>query len=630
MKKLIFILILVLCNSYVFAQDKDLVISSNEDKDLEKRIRIIEEDLKNEKVKIDNTEKNLERLKREKNIKTSEVESTGDTYVSPMKENGLSGDFMKAMFLDPEHAKEFKNNKKLWINDIFRFGIMIRPRLEARSNLDFNSNTDDYQNRALQASQLYFILDPNPYLSMKVTIQDARVWGGSAPASSGDRKYFFSNSGSEFNPTQRNPETVPNSTDVREAFFILKYPNFPVKAIIGRQIFSFGDQRMIGGANWNTNGHSFDGMRIAYESKSFDSHFFGAKMTASANGPNGVVTANGRQNGSIDDSYLAGNYNTIKFSDFLIDLYAFGILKKWIPKSPGYPGEVVVDQDVFSFDRSRQNDQVITAGTRITNRTAGNFLPSDKSWDWTIESAFQTGFSGQRLYASWDQVRDPITGKSNYSERNKYTGQLHVVQTGYTFEEKTRIGVQYSYSSGDPNRQDGSVSTFQLLPNPRFAIFPYFDSVAGLSENIGLKNLKSYNLNISYKTDEWGYFILSGFIHRKAVKQDSWYGISGDPKTGAVGSCNVNTSAASTTTENCNGNAYGNNTFLGSGIYNEIDFAWVYHWREGVSLWLGAGYLQAGDAIRNVRTDINNPNPSNRYTFKPDAYMSYFMLNVAI
>lgn len=629
MKKFTIIFCILYASCFLFAQGKDPV-SKNEDKDLESRIRSIEEDLKNEKKKIDDTEKSLARLKKENNIKTSDAHQHQESYISPMKENGLSQDYMRSMFLDPEHAKEFRESKKLWVNDILRVGFWLRPRLEGRSNLDFNSKTDDYQNRALQASQLFFILDPNPYLSLKFTIQDARVWGGSTPAGSGDRKFFFTNSGNEVSPTQVNPQTIPNATDIREAFFILKYPNFPVRAIIGRQVFAFGDQRMIGGANWNTNGLSFDGLRIAYESKSFDSHLFGAKMTASANGPNGVLTANGRQNGSIDDSYLLGNYSTFKFTDFLIDLYAFGVLKKWIPKTPGFPGEIVRDQDFFSLNRSRQNDQVITAGTRITNRTAGNFLPSNKSWDWTIESAFQAGLTGERLYASWDQARDPITGKSNYSERNKYTGQLHVFQTGYTFEEKTRIGVQYSYSSGDPNRRDGSVSTFQLLPNPRFGIFPYFDSVAGLSENIGLKNLKSYNLNISYKSDAWGSFILSGFIHRKAVRQDAWYSISGDPKTGAIGSCSVNGNAASTSTENCSGNSFSNNTYLGSGIYNEVNLAWVYHWAEGVSVWLGAGYLKAGDSIRNVRTDINNPNPSNRYTFKPDAYMSYFMVNVAM
>ncbi len=629
MKKLVVIFAIVYSNSVVFGQEK-IDTRTKEDKDLENRIQLIEEELRKQKGVLEATEKNLSQLKKDKNIPSLEKENSGGTYISPMKENGLNAEFMKSMFLDPEHAKEFRDSKKLWVNDILRVGFMLRPRMEARQNLDFNNKTDDYENRALQASQIFFIVDPNPYLSMKVTIQDARVWGGSTAVSSGDRKYYFTNVGSEIIPAQRNSTSVPNSTDVREAFFILKVPNFPVKAILGRQIFAFGDQRIIGGANWNTNGQSFDGGRIVYESKSFDSHIFGSKTTASSNGPNGVLTANGRRNGRLDDSYLIGNYNTLKFSEFLIDLYAFGILKKWIPKTPGYPGEIVADQDVASNNRSRQNDQLITVGTRITNRTAGNFLPSDKNWDWTIESAFQTGLTGERLYASWDLFKDSTNGKSNYSEKNKYTGQLHVFQTGYTFEKKTRIGIQYNYSSGDPNRQDASVSTFQLLPNPRFGIFPYFDSVAGLAENIGLKNLKSYNLNLSYKTNEWGSFILSGFIHRKAVRQDSWYSISGDPKTGAVGSCSVNALVESASTENCNGNSYSNNTYLGSGLYNEVDFAWIYHWNEGVSIWLGGGYLHAGDAIRNVRTDINNPNPLNRYTFNPNAYMSYFMLNVAM
>ncbi|WCL50110.1 alginate export family protein [Leptospira sp. GIMC2001] len=625
----------------MFSQEPDSTIDSSKSSPSAQDIEKWKTSIQEERKRLDKLEKEIKSFEQNNN---SQGDSQDRNYVSPMKSQGLSPDFMRSMFLDPKHAKEVRENQTMWLNDIIRAGFLVRPRYEARQNLDFNSQTDDYANRILQATQIWFLVDPNPYLSLKVTVQDARVWGGSSPAQAGDRRYFFANSGTVIDPNSRSTTSVPNETSIREAFFILKHPDIRLKATLGRQVFAFGDQRMIGGANWNTNGLSYDGVKLDWNSKYLDSSLFGAKMTASTNGPNGVITANGRRNGSIDDSYLVGTYNTFAFTDFLVDIYGFGILKKWIPRSPSYLGEVVPNEDVLSRNRSRQNDELITVGTRWTNRTAKNFLPVGKSWDWTIESAFQMGNTGQRLYASWDIFRDGQTGYSNYTEKNKYTGQLHVVQTGYTFFQKLRFGGQYSYASGDPNRRDGSVSTFQTLPNPRFGIFPYFDSVAGIGENISLRNLQSYNLNITYESQEWGSFTISGFIHRKAVKADAWYAISSDPNTGGRGSCSfqnsMNRSSSSFnefaspnysgSTENCNGNSYSIQNGLGSGIFNEIDFSWIYHWKDGISIWSGIGYMIAGDSIRKDRLDILNPNFDKHYNLDSRAIISYLQVQAAL
>jgi hypothetical protein len=618
--KKIFFIFLFFFLTQVIAQDTAI-----KEEELKQKIQALEEEIQKEKLRIKETEEKLNDLKKSSGVNDKFFFKE---YISPLKEKGLTRDFISSMLLDPEHAKEVRENKTFWLSNQFRVGFLLRPRWEDRKNLDFNSSTDDYTSRILQSSQLWFIFDPSPYWTVKFTIQDARVWGGSQPAQFGDRKYFFSNSASVFDPSQQNRTTVPNSTDIREGFVLLKIPDFPLKAFVGRQVFVFGDQRMIGGANWNTNGLSFDGLRISYESSVLDFHLFGAKMTASQNGPNGVLTANGRQNGSIDDSYLVGNYNTIKFPYFIVDIYEFGILKKWIPETPAYLGQKIIDEDIFS-PRARQNDKLFTFGTRITNRTNNNFLPKSKSWDWTLEIATQLGYTGQRQYASWDLLKDE-NGKSYYSEKVKYTGKFFVFQTGYTFWDKLRFGTQFTYSSGDPNRRDGSHSTFELLPNPRFGIFPYFDSVAGLAENIGLKNIKSYNISINYQTEKWGLFTISGFIHRKAVREDAWYAISGDPNTGGSGSCNINTRASAFSTENCSGNSFQILKPLGAGIFNEIDFSWIYHYTEGVSVWMGIGYLKGGDSIRNAKTDPFNPNPEIRYNFFPNAYISYFMINVAM
>ncbi|MDX1960620.1 MAG: alginate export family protein [Leptospiraceae bacterium] len=618
--------------------------SDSKDSNLEK-FQELELKLKADKEKIDENLKALEELKKNSGIENKSEENKKN-IASPMKKNGLDSEFTRNYLLTPNHSKQLSQNEKMWLTDWIRIGFLIRPRFESRQNLDFNSKTDDYLNRVLQTSNVWFLVDPSPYLSFKINIQDARVWGGSQRAPTGDRQYFFTSTATQFDPTQSTSSVAQNNTDIREAFAILKHPDVPLKLSIGRQILSFGDQRMIGGANWITNPMSFDGVRLTFNSKVFDSNLFGVKISDQFGGPNGLLTSNGRRTGSIDDAYLAGSYNSLKLFNLVLDLYGFGIYKKWIPKTyagnpfnyqPAFLGETIKDEDVASNSRSRQRDDVLTFGFRLTNRTANNALPQDKNLDWTIESAWQSGFSGQRIYKSFDPefTKDVIARIGSYptSERVKYTGQFHSFQTGYTFTNSfgsQRIGLGYTYSSGDSNRQDGSNSTFQLLPNPRFSTFPYWNTIAGQAENIALKNIRTSNLNFTFINNRFGRFTISGFIHKKAVREDAWYGVSGDANTGGLGSCSERTNATISSTENCSGMSYKNKTYLGSEVYRELGFTWMYDLNDYVSIITGFSFLKAGDSIRNIRDNPLSSDPNQRYTFNPNGAMFYLMINIAM
>ncbi len=99
-------------------------------------------------------------------------------YVSPMKENGIPADFNRHMFVEPALSRRSAMDSQFWINDIIRFGAYLRPRQEIRYNLDFNASDKAYIDRIMQTTSLFFIIDPSPYIQAKVTLQDARVWGG--------------------------------------------------------------------------------------------------------------------------------------------------------------------------------------------------------------------------------------------------------------------------------------------------------------------------------------------------------------------------------------------------------------------------------------------------------------------
>ncbi|WP_246048482.1 alginate export family protein [Leptospira sarikeiensis] len=540
-----------------------------------------------------------------------------DSYVSPMKSGGLTPEYTRSMFFEPELGKKVANHKKAWLNDWIRIGAYVRPRYEDRYNLAFDKSNKGYTSRAMQTSQVFFLIDPSPYFTAKVTIQDARVWGGETPANVGDvRANTFDAAGATAvnNPAAAGATTIPSQTTIREAFVMLKKLPLDAKLQVGRQIMAYGDQRMIGGANWTINGLSYDGARLMFDQDNYKIHFFGTKIAANQNGVNGVVSANAPVsvtdpvtkkatvvNPGQPDQYLVGTYNSVTAKDwFTLDVYALGVLTKKTAIAGAKS-----DLDLYNNGWAKQQSDLVTTGFRITNRTANNNLPKDGlwgAWDWAIESAWQSGATGERsvkdpLLNSYVQQNVAGMGTQNYgTQAQKYSGSFHVLQTGYTFFEKFRAGFQYTYASGDRNRTDGSNGTFQTLTNPRFGVFPYWNNVAGLSENIDTKNLSSYNINFSYKTDHYGTFYAAYIINDKAQTQDAWYAINGSANTGA----STESNGVGQTTVTLGG--------TGRNIYNEFDLTWMYVVNDYVSIWIGGGILTAGNAVKNQRNALYHYN----------------------
>jgi hypothetical protein len=575
--------------------------------------------------------------------------SKAESYRSPMVDKGIDPEFSRHMFVEPELGRKVNKASQLWINDIIRMGIYLRPRQEIRNNLDFNASNSAYVDRILQTSSLYLIIDPNPNVTAKITFQDARVWGGDSPASSGDiRAVFFNNTPNLSTAGQTNTGSL-NTTSIREAFFMIKKLPLDLKIQIGRQIWAYGDQRMIGGANWTINGLSYDGARIMFDQPDYKIHFFAARPYWTQSGPNGVVSANDprtNSNARGSDTTLFGNYNTIKIlNEVVLDIYSLNIVRKWRPNTvnpvTGLPSNSA--DDPLATTRSRQSEELYTAGFRLTNRTDGNFLAKGKSWDWTIESAWQAGYTGRRINQKVLGYNIESPFQSLKTERERYVGQFHIAQTGYTFFEKLRIGIQALYASGDKNRSDGSTSTFQTLVNPRFGTIPYFNSVAGISENVNSQNLFSKSVSIAYNTDDWGNFQISYFQNDKAEIQDAWYAINGAPNSATnIGSSNPSpVTNAKGSTENFSDNPYSQPYKLGRRLYNEIDLTWMALINDNVSIWIGLGYLRAGDSISNYRNSALIYNSTtNSYELSSDflqgknkvakeGSMAYFQVNAS-
>lgn len=563
--------------------------------------------------------KTISESKQEISPSAKEVVNTviPENYKSDQKGN-TNIEHLRSILVTPEQMGALRKSKTFWIDDKLKIGFHLRPRYESRQNADFNRNTDDYTNFVGQNSQVWFLLDPSPYFSAKVTIQDARLWGGNQnPGVGGDTRYALTNnSGREITPaTTTTPTVQRSSTDIREAYILLKKSDrLPINIQVGRQIFAYGDLKLLGPLNWLNNGFSFDGIRFMHDSKYFSSHVLGSVLSEQHDAPGGLVTTNSRKRGSIDDAYFTGTYNTVKpWEHFWIDLYAFGIHKKWIQATN--PAYALPNAQVTTEDRLKQKDNLITAGIRITNRTNNNNLPKGKLWDWTIESALQTGKNGEIINASWDYAQVTYEGKRIYRERVKYDSKFVSAETGFLVLDNVRFGIGYTYASGDANRNDGVVNTWNPLFPQIAGALPYWNMMNGQSTIVGFQNIKTYSARINYKTENYGTFILAGYDTLKAKSQDAWYNVAGSAVEGGSSESRGNERFK-----------YDPNAHLGKRLFFQYDITWVYNYGENISIWTGFSLIQAQDAIRNIR----QVGEANRYNFEPTSRYFYFMISAVM
>lgn len=326
-----------------------------------------------------------------------------------------------------------------------------------------------------------------------------------------------------------------------------------------------------------------------------------------------------RLGGTGNASYYGAHYGFKPWEWLGIEIYNFTLYKQ---KLKATNTTANYGSDIYY----RGPDQLNTSGFRLTNRTKNNMITSETGIDWMVEAAWQTGFNGERVSPDWlnqtgTYTTDKKTGEAPpLSSPVRYKANIVAVQLGYCPVKEFRIGVQYVQASGDPNRNDGSVATY----NPLFATrrmagggMPF--SGNGNSGMVFWQNIKDYSVHIKYESSKWGTFILNPHWYYKVKLQDGYYDnnnyVAGSKATGETAS----------TEDFYNTEAYNpNRPKLGRHVATEINFIYIVTPFDNVSFWFGASSLYAGEAIRNQKNNPYETDPFHRYDFKPNS--SYFTI----
>jgi hypothetical protein len=333
-----------------------------------------------------------------------------------------------------------------WIH----FGGQFRNRVESQDGLGF-SRVDDVYN--LTQLRLGVYIQPTKWLKFVGVAQDARAF---------------------FNHHEPNASPYQNIWDIREAYVQLGSSTegwFDV--ILGRQMFSFGDERVIGPSDWRNQGRTFDTARLDLHHTGVNVSIFAASV---------INPIDGEIDHHIEGNNIYGIYSSLTHIIPHVTVEPY-VLWRVAPNDPALPE---------TGGRGPLNE--VTTGIRLAGR-----LPED--FDFDVEMNKQAGSLGPDSINAWG-------------------GHWNL---GYTFlnaRTEPRLFVEYNYASGTRNPNGNVWGTHDQ-------IYASGHDKMDFADQFGWKNIEDLRIGASEKLGKkWTLTEIFNDVWL-ATKNDALYGDSG-------------------------------------------------------------------------------------------------------
>ncbi|MCK6482057.1 MAG: alginate export family protein [Planctomycetes bacterium] len=293
-------------------------------------------------------------------------------------------------------------------------------------------------------------------LRARVEIRDARAWG-QEPSTTGQLQA---------------PST---GTDLKQGWFEADdLFGCGTSTRAGRQVLSYGDQRVVGELDWHTYGRSFDGALFSRTFGGTKADLFAARVVERGAGAYTPGVDN-------DDRDLLGLYTMTPGAVHHSDLDAYVLFLKdrlaMAGEAPGTSG----------------NTSLLTGGFRLVGAKDG--------FDWGTEWALQDGSVAGDAILAW-------AGHARF---------------GYTMTETKgtpRIGVEWDMATGDDDPSDGDRGSFQTL-------FPTNHMHYGILDLMAWQNMQGFRASFSVAPAEKWTLQVDWWRLYLEDADDAWYGASG-------------------------------------------------------------------------------------------------------
>ncbi|MDH4100163.1 MAG: alginate export family protein [Nitrospirota bacterium] len=419
-------------------------------------------------------------------------------------------------------------------------GGEVRIKYENRESATFNNDNSDTLHGTHQRTRITVNAKVNDEISGKVSLQNIHIWGATGSTTSTAENTSGTTTGL-------------NNTDVFESYIqINKVFGTPISARLGRQVLSYGDQRLVGGLDWADTGRRFDAVKFMYSSGDIALDVWGAKVDENSWTTNTIE-------GNDNDQDFFGAWLTYKgLKDNVIDVYAL-----WLRDG---------GSNVASDSSANNGNDTGTA--LISGISYG-----DADGDGTVAGANKEG--SVNIYTLGARIKGAVGGLDYTAELNYQTGNTfqdadvdamaYAINVGYTLpvDMSPRLYVEYVHADGDDSSTDSDTETFNQL-------FPTGHAQLGYMDLVGFQNVEAWRFGASIKPTKALYIQADYWNFKLNEEKDYWYNAGGARTLGTV-----------TTAQ------YANNSEddLGS----ELDISVKYKYADNLSLEGGYSIFFPGD-----------------------------------
>ena len=331
-----------------------------------------------------------------------------------------------------------------------QFGGQFRDRVESQDGLGFTPIHDVYD---LTQLRIGMYIQPTNWLEIVGVTQDSRV--------------FFNHHVATAPPYQ-------NIWDIREAYVRLgRATEGWIDLVAGRQMLSFGDERVIGPSDWLNMGRTFDTVRLDFHPPGVKVSVFAASV---------INAVDGQIDHHIEGNNIYGLYSS--FSRLIPHATVEPYLLWRVA-----PGNVALPE---TAGHGHLNE--ITGGARVAGTLPDNF-------DYDVEMNTQTGSLGHYSIDAW-------AGHWN---------------AGYTFinsHTQPRVFAEYNYASGTKNPNGNTWGTHDQ-------IYPSGHNKMDFADQFGWRNIQDIRAGVDEKVGKKWTFTEMFDDFWLATKNDAVYASSG-------------------------------------------------------------------------------------------------------
>lgn len=344
----------------------------------------------------------------------------------------------------------------------------VRFRLESRENtFDFNSatktvNDDNFLLTRLRAGAKWTF---SPKLVAYAQLQDVREFDSVRP-----------------NVPYVNAAEGNDPLDLRQLYIDIGDPRDDVVyARVGRQMIAYGDERLVGGFEWNNLARTFDMVKVVYNAADI-------KTTVDAFAGR-VVTVEGRGTGSKYDlkadrsvpyDFFGGVYVQNNGAIKNQNTQAYLLYRNKDQNGPFYrPNNLTSGATgVAPYDIP---EKIWTLGFRAQNISMAPL----NGFDYVVEAAYQ-----------WGESRPGLTPATvivpNWYDHKAWAYHAEVGHTWEKLKIFPRLAVEYNEASGDKNPADTKNEAFLNLFHTNHKFYGYMDT-------LGWKNMKNAAVTARFK-----------------------------------------------------------------------------------------------------------------------------------